>query len=121
MPTTKLVCRVFDAEGLMLGWTAHEAAMRGDGMLRASIGVTVPIEQAGVLSAVSWHWADVNVETRVDWARRAVQAGEVVLVAQFNDPLIVCGPLPGPLPAVTLRQPVAIGIPVGQMGSRGAP
>lgn len=117
MPTTKIVCRLFDAQGVMLGWTQHEAAIRGDGMIRAADAIAVTIDQAGELSAVSWHWVDVNVETRVAVPLRRVVQGQTIIVAHRDDPLIHCGPMPGPLPAVTLRQSPVIGVPAGQLGA----
>lgn len=119
MTTTKVVIRLLDLEGLLLGWVSHEAAMRGDGMLRAAGVVSVPIESSGRPMVVSLHWADLNVESRVPWpsdAPETVKAGESVALFTNDAPVIKLGEPPVGLPAVTLRKPVEVTVPVGQMG-----
>lgn len=116
--TTKLVCRVFTADGALLGDTTHWASVRGDATLRASDAVTVPMRVDGVAALVSWHWCDLNVETRTPLPPVAVRRANGLTVAQRSDVLIRLGEMPGPLPAITMDS-VAIGIPVGQLGARG--
>lgn len=110
--TVKLVIRLLTAENTLLGWVVHEAAVRGDGHLRAAGQVAMPIAYSGVPACVSVHWCDVHVETRVPWTRGPVQAGLLVGLYQADDPIMVCGRTPGPLPPVSVGS-VAIGVGLG--------
>ena len=119
--TTKLVIRLLDSANQLLGWTEHQAKARGDGKLRAQGQVRLVIEQAGSPQTLSVHWADLNVEVRTDvTAWLSVIVGQVLTVAEHDGPLITAGAMPGPLPAVTVRQAVSVNVPVGQMGATGA-
>lgn len=116
---TKLVCRVLDADGRLLGWCAHDASVRGDGFLRASRDVAVVITHAGTPSEMSIHWADVNVETRVPMPPMAVQAGHAYTVFQANAPMLQAGQPPVQrLPPVTVDG-TYVAVPVGQLGASG--
>lgn len=115
--TTKIVCRVLDAENNLLGWTLVWAVARGDGQLWSDGPVTIPIERAGDAVTLSLHWCDVHTETRVP-LQVAVQAGQPLTVYPEATPIITVGMVPGPLPAVTVGS-VAIAVPVGQMGATG--
>lgn len=119
MTRTKLVIRLFDPEQRMLGWVTHDAAVRGDGTLRSSASVVVPIDLSGTLAAVSVHWCDVNVETRTPCPAKTVRSGQLLTVFPADVPLLVVGPQAGGLPPVTVRQAVTIGVPAGALGARG--
>lgn len=112
--TTKLVLRVLDAQGQLLGWTAVDAEARGDGTLRATRPVSVLMDAAGTPDTVSIHWADVNVEVRVPCQGGQPLAPGVWLVLHEyeREPMIRLGTPAGGLPPVTVKQSVAIGVPV---------
>ena len=63
--TSKLVLRLLDADGHLLGWCQHDAAVKGDGLLRAAGVVVLVLDAPGVPTSLSIHWADVNSEIRV--------------------------------------------------------
>jgi hypothetical protein len=117
MLTTKLVVRILDADAQLLGWTEVAGEARGDGCLWSSRSYHVGVERAGQPASVSVHWADVNVEARTPITHAAVVVGEVITLPWANTPVMTIGPMPGPLPPVTVRGAVSIGVPVGQLGS----
>lgn len=117
--TTKVVIRAVDGSGHLLGWTECLAVARGDGCLRAPAPVAVPIDAAGTVTAISIHWADVHVEARSPVLPTALEPGDTLTPFQKGDPLIVVGPIPGPLPPVTTRSRVAVAMPVAAIGARG--
>lgn len=118
MVTTKLVIRLLDAAGSLLGWTAHHAAIRGDGCLRASDDVTVIVSAAGVAAEASVHWADLNTETRVPVSARPVRSGEVVSLFLRGSVILTVGQPPHGLPDIVVGA-AAIGIPAGGIGATG--
>jgi hypothetical protein len=114
---TKLVCRLLDADGKMLGWCAHEARLSGDGFLRASSQVVMHIEESGDPTVVSIHWADVNVETRVPIPPTHVSKSMALTLFQPNAPMLQAGEPPKQrLPPVTMRT-VEVSVPVGSLGA----
>ncbi len=115
--TTKLVVRLLNAAGDLLGSVVHHAAIKGDGCLRAAGPVVCGIAQSGFASEVSLHWADVNVEVRVPSPAPSVQAGQIVPLFDAGAVLIQVGPMPGPLPPIVVGA-VAVSVPVGGLGSR---
>ena len=117
--TTKVIVRLLTADQSLLGWAEVQAVMRGDGRLWSPGPVSVPIEQAGALAVLSVHWADVNVESHSAFGNHGVQLGEIVPVFPAASPILIIGPMPGFLPAVTTRGSVAIPLEPAQMGARG--
>jgi hypothetical protein len=115
--TTKMVCRVLDAENQLLGWALVWAVARGDGQLWSDGPVTIPIERAGDARTLSLHWCDVHVETRVPLGV-PVSVGQPLTVYAQAMPIMRVGQVPGPLPAVTVGS-VAVAVPVGQIGTQG--
>lgn len=114
--TTKLVCRLLDAAGALLGWCDVQAVARGDGALWSPGPVAVPVDVSGQAAWLSTHWCDVNIETRVPCPVQCVAGGEVV-VASTAAPLIRVGPAAGGLPPVTLRRRLTVTVPVGAVGA----
>jgi hypothetical protein len=115
--TTKLVVRVLDAAGALLGWAEAAGTALGDGYIRVLGPLPVLIEVEGHPQAISIHWCDVNVETRVPFAAAVpgVRVGDTITLAL--DPAFRVGPAAGGLPSVTVRAPVAIDVPVGRLGA----
>jgi hypothetical protein len=113
---TKLVIRLLDGAGQMLGAVVHHAAIKGDGCLRASGPVVITAERDGLPAFVSTHWCDVHVETRVPFVFVPVKAGRVVSIAAKNAPLLVVGVPPVDLQPITVGSS-AVSIPVGSLGA----
>jgi hypothetical protein len=118
--TTKMVVRVLDAEGVLLGWAEVMAEARGDGCLwpTSADQVVVISELSGVPAALSIHWADVNIETRVPCRNTRRMALGELLPLQWPGPMMQVGPMANGLPAVTVRAPITIGVPPAQLGAR---
>jgi hypothetical protein len=113
----KLVIRLLDGDGKLLGWTEHAPLLLGDGTLRASSNIVIPVDEAGVTAFVSTHWCDVNVETRVHAGTFTVVPGAQFAWARYKDMLVVCGQMPVNLPPVTVKSHTVIAVPVGSMVS----
>lgn len=111
--TTRLVIRLLDAQGGLLGWTEVMGLARGDGCLHLPV-CTVPVEIDGEPRTLSVHWCDLNVEARSSLAVGACRRGTPLVL---NVPPIVIGPPGRDLPAVTVTQPCAIDVPAGVIGS----
>ena len=115
--TTKVVIRLLDAAGSLLGWAECQAKAKGDGKLWPSAPVVVRLEAFGHPTAVSLHWCDVNVEVRLPLPPGPTFAvGHLLTVFDGTAPLFTVGPMPGPLPPVTGRHHTAIGVPAAQLG-----
>jgi hypothetical protein len=110
------VIRVLDAAGNLLGWTEVQAKARGDGRLWSPGPVDVLIDRDGESAFASVHWCDVNTETRVPYIG-TVRAGQRIPLCFKSSPLVVVGEIPQGLPIITVRAPVGVGIPAGQLGA----
>lgn len=113
---TKIVVRILDAAGALLGWTPLLAEARGDQTLRASHVCVVPIEQSGTATVVSYHWADIGVQKRVPFGPVDLFEGALIEL-KFPDGVVLTLPSDeGPLPAVTVRASTALSPPTAAMG-----
>ena len=116
----KIVVRILDEAGALLGWAPLLAEARGDRALRAIQKCVVPIEQSGTPSVVSYHWTDMNVQKRVPYAAGPVTEGQTVELT-FADGIVLSMPSDdGPLPPVTVRGAVAVAVPSAAMGVVGS-
>lgn len=119
MVTSRLILRLLGTDGRLLGWAEHVAAVRGDGCLRASGPVGIVIDEPGICVAVSIHWADVNVESRIQLPTPTpARAGEVAPIFDHGAVIVTLGQPPVGLPPVTVRSR-AVPIGVGGIGARG--
>jgi hypothetical protein len=121
--TARFIVRLLDADGQLLSWADVLAEARPQGRPRStpffSLNPTrFVIERDGVASRITIHWADVDV-ARVgpDMTPTPVQAGQVFTFTWLGPVWLIEGSQQDvPLPAVTVRAPVAIGVPAGGMG-----
>lgn len=118
MLVTKLVVRLLDPGGMLLGWAEVQGQARGDGCLWVEEQTIIQLEHDGTVAFLSIHWCDVNVELRSEVERAQVKFGEVMTLPGDWEAMRV-GPAAGGLPPVTVRQSVSIGIPVGNFGLMG--
>ena len=118
---TKLVCRLLDADDQMLGWCWHIAAMRGDGCLRSTLPVVLDVDESGTGVVLSVHWADMNVETRIQMpVPFMVKRGDSLTIFPSNAPMLQAGTPPEKrLPPVSTRQAIDVTVPVGSLGALG--
>jgi hypothetical protein len=118
--TSKFVVRLLSADGALLAWAeVHAAATshpRGASCpFTAPGGVTIfPIEADGVATQISVHWCDLDV-ARVQRLLEPlpVRAGQEARFAWLEPVWLVPGMRDVPLPAVTVRAPVQIAVPMG--------
>ena len=115
----KIVCRLLDAKGVMLGWCEHYAIARGDGCLRSDGRVVIPIERDGSPVVISLSWCEINTETRVPFPplKKPLSIGDSVSIYEDGNPMITVGKPPIGLPAVTVGRPIAVTIPTGALGA----
>lgn len=117
---TKIVVRLLDETGRLLGWAQVMARAKGDGKLWSSGPLRIPIELRGLATTLSLHWCDVNVEIRLALPRPTwFEAGETYTPYEEAADLITVGAIPGELPAVTVRGPVAVDLLAGELGAGG--
>jgi len=114
---SKFVIRLLDAAGELLGWQEVDALARGDGAMWAEYPVPILVDQGGLASVLSIHWADVNVEARRGVEPVQVQRGQSWLLPAGV--LLQVGPMPIGLPPVVTHGPTIIGIPVGALAAVG--
>lgn len=112
---TKLVIRLLDAAGELLGWAQVMGHARGDGKIWVNEPTLVQIDQIGTVAIVSVHWCDVNVELRYTVDPKELILGQQYALAGDWD-AITCGPAAGGLPPVTIRTPISMIVPAGQLG-----
>jgi hypothetical protein len=116
MLETKLVIRILDSEGSLLGWTQVVGKAYGDGTLRVDDPATVVLDHAGTPVTQSIHWCDVNVEVKVPLADTKHLDAGASLELRWGGPILNVGPAAGGLPPVTVKTPVRIDAVAGGMG-----
>jgi hypothetical protein len=113
----KLVIRLLDCDGKLLGWAEHAPLLLGDGTLRASGPIVIQVDEEGVTAFVSTHWCDVNVETRVHCEVLKVAVGSTFACFKYKDVIVRVGEAAGGLPPVTVKNHTVIAVPVGSLVS----
>lgn len=116
---TKIVVRLLDEEGMLLGWASLLAEARGDRCLRAAQACAIPIDAAGVATMLSYHWADLNIQKRVPLTHtQPMRVGDTMTLTFPDDVIFTFPSDEGPLPPVTVRGSVTVAVPTGAMGAR---
>jgi len=118
--TARFIVRLLSADGDLLAWTEVLAESKPQGRPRSTpfhpIGPTrFVIERDGIASQLSIHWADLDV-ARVgpEMQPTPVQVGQVFTFTWIGPVWMVEGSkVDVPLPPVTVRGPVQVGVPVG--------
>ncbi len=118
MLVTKLVIRILDGKGDLLGWAEAIGEARGDGKITVTGPTVVGIEMGGEAEFLSVHWCDVNVEIRSPMVRSRMRPGQLYRIPG-EWPAITCGPAAGGLPPVTVSTPVVVQCLPGGTGMRG--
>lgn len=115
----KLVLRLLTADNRLLGWVEHQAVMQGDGCLRSSGPVIIEVDEPGEPACISIHWCELHVETRVPCPPGEVKPKDKCAIFASQMPMVNMGEPPVGLPPVTVKSPVRITIPPGQLGVSG--
>lgn len=109
--TTVFHLRLLDAGREVLGWTKVPATTRGDGCLWAAQNFVFEAERSGVGTAIHVHWPDINVRMTLPLPQPIpVDAGKVYTLPVTEKPLLRIGGEDLPVPPVTVRTPVEIGV-----------
>lgn len=117
---TRLVVRLLDAAGTILAWADVYAQARGDGALWLMAPFQAVGEKSGSAVTVSVHWPDINAHVLIPLeAAIPVQAQTIVTVPWGDQPILRIAPQGQyPPPPVTVRQSVAVGVPLGSLAAR---
>jgi hypothetical protein len=122
--TARFIVRLLDSAGTLLSWVEVYAASKvqeraGSCPFWPIAPTQFVIDQDGLASQISVHWADLDV-ARVCAPLEAVpvKAGEVFTYTWIEPVWLVPGMRDVPLPQVTVNKPVVIGVPVGALVAR---
>lgn len=120
--TTKFVVRLLTADGALLAWaevhaTATPQSRGASCPFLAPGGVTLfPIEADGLATQISVHWCDLDVARMQRLVEPLkVESGQQARFAWMEPVWLVPGMRDVPLPAVTVRAPVAVAVPMGRI------
>lgn len=110
----KIVVRLLDAAGKMLGWQEVAGKMPGDGTF--TVAGEVPVDEDGMLSTVSIHWCEMNTEYRFGFNPVEVKKKTMCAISPI---VIRVGEKARGLTPVTTRGSVVIQVPVGSLAATG--
>jgi len=123
MTQEKFVVRLLDKEGNLLSWTTVYAAPkpseRGASCPFWPIGPTqFIVERDGVAEEITVHWCDLDIARRKEVGEALpVSVGQVFNFTWLEPVWLVSGMRDVPLPTVTVRAPVAVSVPTGNLAS----
>jgi hypothetical protein len=120
---SKFVLRLLDDADQLLAWTTVYAAPRPQGRPRSCPFYAIEptklvIERDGMASKVTIHWCDLDL-ARIGQPMEPVQvsAGQVCAFVWIEPVwLVPTGGQDVPLPTVTERQSVTVGVPTASLG-----
>lgn len=121
MAPEKFVLRLLDASAQLLGWAEVYADPRpqergGSCPFWPSQDALIPIDVSGVATEITVHWCALDVARRAPIPEPVpVEAGTVMRWAWLQPVWLVPGARDVPLPAVTLRGPARVVVPVGSL------
>lgn len=120
----KFIVRLTTADNELLSWAEVVAEARPQGRPRSTPFVAYAatlfaIEQAGVAKRISVHWADLDLVRVNNLAEGvAVEPGQVMRFDWIEPVWLVKGSeVDIPLHPVTVRKPVAVLVPTGNVGA----
>lgn len=124
--TARFIVRLLDAAGELLAWAEVHATARPQGRPRSTpffqdAPTWFVIERDGLASQVTIHWPDLDV-VRVgpEMVAVPVLAGQRFEFTWLGPVWMVEGSqVDVPMPAVTVRAPVKVDVPLGAMGAQG--
>lgn len=124
--TAKFVVRLLDEADALLAWAEVYATARpqdrgGSCPFFADVPTRFIIERSGVAAKTSIHWCDLDVARvqKILGDPQPVIAGQVVNYHWIEPVWLVPGMRDIPLPPVTVRAPVQVGVPVGTLAAIG--
>lgn len=122
--TAKFIVRLLSAAGELLAWAEVVAEARPQGRPRSTPFVALAhtsfgIEANGIATQLAVHWADLDVARLTPLMEPVpVQVGQVFTFAWWEPVWMVEGSkVDVPLPPVTVRAPVKVAVPVGDLNA----
>lgn len=119
------VVRLLDADNNLMSWARVQATARQQGNLAScpffpATATPFIAERDGIVTRYSVEWTDTGVARvhDIDSAPFTVKTGQQMMLSWTMRPIwMVSGTKDVPLPTVTERQPVCIGLPAGGLGA----
>lgn len=121
--TARFIVRLLDADSNLLAWaevyaTATPQERAASRPFWAATPTQFVVDRDGVACQISIHWADLDVARLQQLDPTPVVVGQVFTLAWIEPVWLVQGMRDVPLPTVTVRAPVTVGVPVGGMGAK---
>lgn len=115
------IVRLLTADHALLAWArvpaeARPQATRASCPFFATGPSWFDIEQDGEVACLTVHWPDLDIARIATLQPTPVQAGQRFLLSWLEPVWLTAGMQNVPLPAVTEREPVRIGVPTGGLG-----
>jgi len=108
---TQFIVRLLDQDRHVLGWTKIPAETKGDGGLWAKQQFVAEADTTGIGVAVCFHWPDLHWYATTPLPNpQPVEAGKVFTIAIMGVPMLRVPSEALPLPGVTVKNSVTIGI-----------
>lgn len=113
----KFVIRILDASHALLAWAeVHGECRPGGCVMPATATVPMLVERDGRAASVTVEWCDLNLARQEDFLGETdLRAGQMGQFHWIKPLWVVPGEANVPLPPVTVRQSVTIGVPVGSL------
>jgi hypothetical protein len=119
----RFIVRLLNEAHDLLSWTEVWAEAKpqdraGSCPFWASAPTQFVIERDGIARLVTVHWADLDVARKQDLADAVpVSVGQVFNFGWLEPVWLVPGMRDVPLPGVTVRAPIAVGVPTGSLAA----
>jgi hypothetical protein len=109
------VVRLLDKDRNILAWNKLPVETRGDGGFWATQNFVAEAEATGMATGICYHWPDLHVYQTVALPE-PVQCilGQTIAIPIHNTAILTVPSEPLPLPAVTVRSNVTVGIGTGR-------
>jgi hypothetical protein len=123
MAREKFVVRLLDAEANLLAWAEVAADPKPQRRMASCpywpvTATQFVVERSGMATEITVHWCDLDVARRANLgAATEVVEGQVFTFTWLEPIWLVPGMRDVPLPGVTVRGPVVVGVPVGALWS----
>jgi len=111
---TTFIVRLLNKDREVLAWTKLVGESRGDGSIWPTQHFVAEADTDGDGTDLCFHWPEVNVHLTVPLEQPiGASKGKVVEIA-LRQPMLTIISDPRPLPAVTVRSSVQIGVPMAK-------
>ena len=120
--TDKFVVRLLDENNALLSWAEVYAESRPQPNASCPFWAKEPtrfyIEASGMAKKISVHWCDLDIARVQDIPETKVGSGQIFDFGWIEPVWLISGMRDVPLPAVTVGNPVSLGVPIGSLGAK---